>query len=431
MDFAHMYLLFSITGTISMIFIYMYLYVNYRKQYMDIWIIGWVIHFLRISLFESGLFNYEQSFFGFTVYQILFVGCLLTLMLSIYLFCNKSMKKWIYGAIGALILGTVFNVIRLPLIYKLLPVAFYSGIACIWLGIYMLRLELTGIGKKITGYAFILWGIITIIFPFLLDTFTMWVSLSGISRIIIASGTLLVYFEKILIDLADKEALIVKAKIDRLNVVGQMAIRMAHEIRNPLTTIRGFLQIAGKRGNISNFDLIMEEIDSITTVINQYILLAGDKRVELKNCCLNSIVEALLPLMQTYANTSNVLINLDLGAVPKLYLDENEIRQLLLNLIKNGVEAMPLGGELTICTGLEQNKVILSVKDQGSGISAHILDNLGTPFLTTKDTGNTGTGLGLPTCYRIANRHNASIDIDTGNQGTTFFVYFTPDFTVA
>jgi two-component system sporulation sensor kinase C len=155
-----------------------------------------------------------------------------------------------------------------------------------------------------------------------------------------------------------------------------------------------------------------------------FYLSKYNKRLELKNCCLNSIVKTSLVLMQAYATTCNVFIKLELGNVPELNLDENEIRHLLLNLIRNGIEAMSSGGELTISTGVEQGNVFLSVKDKGSGISSHILDKLGTPFLTTKDTGNTGTGLGLPTCYRIANRHNASINIKTGNLGTTFSVCF-------
>jgi len=102
-------------------------------------------------------------------------------------------------------------------------------------------------------------------------------------------------------------------------------------------------------------------------------------------------------------------------------LDKNEIRQLLLNLVRNSIEAMPLGGKLVIKTFQENNDVILSICDQGCGIPSHILDKLGTPFITTKDT---GTGLGLPICYQIAHRHSASVDIQTSIQGTIISIYF-------
>jgi len=83
---------------------------------------------------------------------------------------------------------------------------------------------------------------------------------------------------------------------------------------------------------------------------------------------------------------------------------------------------MPSGGELVIRTFQEGNKAALSISDSGSGIPPHILDNLGMPFMTTK---NNGTGLGLSICYRIANRHNATIRVKTNSDGTTFYIYFT------
>ncbi|MCC5468013.1 PAS domain-containing sensor histidine kinase [Pelosinus baikalensis] len=217
----------------------------------------------------------------------------------------------------------------------------------------------------------------------------------------------------------------VAARADRVNLLGEMAANFAHEIRNPLTTVRGYLQMMVKKNELSNyknrFNIMMQEIDITNTIISEYLLLAKDKRAELKNCCLNTIINNLFPLIQADASASNVLVNLDLKEISTLYLDENEIRQLLLNLVRNGVESMPSGGELTISTNLDQKQVILSIKDQGKGIPVHVMEDLGTPFVTTKDT---GTGLGLPICYRIANRHNAEIDIKTNDQGTTFSVYF-------
>jgi signal transduction histidine kinase len=102
-------------------------------------------------------------------------------------------------------------------------------------------------------------------------------------------------------------------------------------------------------------------------------------------------------------------------------IDANEIRQLLLNLTLNGLEAMQAGGNLFIRTFLEDNKVVLAVEDQGSGIDPSVYDKLGTPFVTTKET---GTGLGLAICYSIAARHNATMGVDTGPKGTTFKVAF-------
>lgn len=214
---------------------------------------------------------------------------------------------------------------------------------------------------------------------------------------------------------------------DRMNMVGSMAATVAHEIRNPMTTVRGYLQVLGRKEKYQTdkekFELMIEEIDRANSIIREYLSLSHEKFVSLKKCSLNQIIKALFPLIQADANSSKVSVTLDLSDIPELPLDENEIRQLLLNLVRNGIEAMPSGGNLVIGTVLADNKAVLSISDQGSEIPPHILEHLGTPFFTTKDT---GTGLGLPICYQIAHRHNASIQIDTSDTGTTFFVNFNP-----
>ena len=102
-------------------------------------------------------------------------------------------------------------------------------------------------------------------------------------------------------------------------------------------------------------------------------------------------------------------------------LDENEIRQLILNLVRNGMDAMDLGGIATISTVVTENEGILCVADQGSGIDPDYLEKIGIPFVSNKEN---GVGLGLAVCYSIAARHGARIDFETGVQGTTFKVYF-------
>jgi signal transduction histidine kinase len=119
---------------------------------------------------------------------------------------------------------------------------------------------------------------------------------------------------------------------------------------------------------------------------------------------------------------------MELNEVPNLLLDEKEISQLILNMVNNALESMSSPGDVTVKTFVEQEKVVLAVEDQGEGIDRELLDKLGTPFFTTKEQ---GTGLGLAVCYRIANRHNAKIDIDTSSTGTTFYVRFSNPITAA
>ncbi|MDF2930611.1 MAG: signal transduction histidine kinase, nitrogen specific, NtrB [Anaerospora sp.] len=105
-----------------------------------------------------------------------------------------------------------------------------------------------------------------------------------------------------------------------------------------------------------------------------------------------------------------------------ILFDEKEIRQLLLNLVRNGLEAMNESGVVMIKTFRKGNHTVLAVQDSGTGIPEEILERLGSPFVTTKDN---GTGLGLPVCYRIAERHGAIIDVQTSRRGTTVSVMFT------
>jgi len=215
------------------------------------------------------------------------------------------------------------------------------------------------------------------------------------------------------------------ARFDRLNLVGRMAAGIGHEIRNPLTTIRGFLQILAQNeteaGKLEYFDIMLEEIDQANLIISEFLSLAKDKANERKAANLNDIIASLLPLLRADAAARGHTVGTDFGELPDAYLDAKEIRQLLLNLARNGFEAMPEYGCLTIRTRQEAGEVILAVADTGCGIDPAIRARLGHPFVTTKEN---GTGLGLAICYQIAGRHHASIAYTTGDNGTTFTVRF-------
>ncbi len=214
-------------------------------------------------------------------------------------------------------------------------------------------------------------------------------------------------------------------RLDRLNIVGEMAASIGHEIRNPMTTVRGFLQLMRENDSYSevydHFDLMIEELDRANSIVTEFLSLAKDKAVEIENGNINAIVAKLLPLLEAKAVIRDQSVVFDMKPTPDLSLDIKEIRQLILNLVNNGLESMSAGGVLKIKTWFEDGSVVMAVTDQGSGIEQSMLDKLGTPFLTTKEH---GSGLGLAVCYRIATRHNARIHIDTTPQGTTFYVKF-------
>jgi len=215
------------------------------------------------------------------------------------------------------------------------------------------------------------------------------------------------------------------SRLDRLNLIGQMAASIGHEVRNPMTTVRGFLQLLGNKTECLQyndyFTLMIEELDRANAIITEFLSLAKDRVVDLKVQSLTEIVQNIFPLIQADGVISGKYIHLKLNEVPKIPLDKKEIHQLILNLVLNASQAMSSGGNMEIRTYMEKDEIILAVQDDGIGIEPEVLGKIGTPFFTTKDN---GTGLGLAVCYSIVARHNAKIDIETSSTGTTFFIRF-------
>ncbi len=215
------------------------------------------------------------------------------------------------------------------------------------------------------------------------------------------------------------------ARLDRLKLIGEMAASIGHEIRNPMTSVRGFLQLLNEkecyREDETYFAIMIEELDRANQIISEYLNMAKDKVVSLQPRYLDALINSLYPMIQADANYKEIPVILKLGKPPMPLIDEKEICQMILNLTRNGLEAMSNGGILTIGTATEGNDIVLYVQDQGPGLAPDVEDKLGTPFVTTKDT---ATGLGLAICYSIAARHNARIGIETGSEGTKFKIYF-------
>ncbi len=214
-------------------------------------------------------------------------------------------------------------------------------------------------------------------------------------------------------------------RLDQLNTIGQMAAGIGHEIRNPMTTIRGYLQLLQNEEKLqafkSQFELMIEEIDRANSIISDFLSLAQTKPSETKMRNLNDIITKIFPLIQADTLSKNMEIVFKPGEIPLVPLNIKEMHQLILNLCRNGLEAMKEGGCLMVRTFKDGQEVVLSIKDEGTGIPIENLDKLGKPFFSTKDN---GTGLGLASCYNIATRHKAVINIDTSPRGTTFFIRF-------
>lgn len=214
---------------------------------------------------------------------------------------------------------------------------------------------------------------------------------------------------------------------ERLSLVGQMAASITHEIRNPMAVVRGFLQLMKEKSPEEldhYYRIVMEELDRANGIINDFLSLAQNRVQEKEECHLHDIIHELSPLLWADANLRGQSIELKLGtSIPNLMLNPKEIKQLILNLCRNGMEAMEEKGVLTIETKFIEDHVEMYIVDTGSGIPKEEQDRLFEPFFTTKSK---GTGLGLALCMSIVQRHNGTIVVDSEEGTGTVFTISLP-----
>ncbi|GAE30003.1 ATP-binding protein [Alkalihalobacillus hemicellulosilyticus] len=200
-----------------------------------------------------------------------------------------------------------------------------------------------------------------------------------------------------------------------------MAAGIAHEIRNPLTSLKGFLQLiqSGESAKQIYYSIMSEEFSRIEIILNELLLLAKPQVKHLEKHDLNQILTQVKSILEPQCIIENVQIITDLTNGPVFVkCDENELKQVFINLIKNGIDAMPNGGEITIRSKMEDGDAIVEVIDQGTGISEDKLAKLGQPFYTTKEK---GTGLGLMVTYGIIENLGGHVQVRSElNSGTTF-----------
>ncbi|MCQ6559542.1 two-component system sensor histidine kinase NtrB [Paenibacillus mendelii] len=215
-------------------------------------------------------------------------------------------------------------------------------------------------------------------------------------------------------------------RMERLSLVGQMAASITHEIRNPMAVIRGFVQLMRERSpehQQEYFRIVMEELDRANGIINDFLSLAQNRIIEKESCSLHDIINDLMPLLLADSNMRGQTIELELDEyMPRMMLNAKEMKQLILNLARNGMEAMDHTGVLKVYTSVTNDHVELRVTDNGCGIPTEQQERLFEPFYTTKAR---GTGLGLPLCLSIVERHGGQIRVEsTEGIGTAFIVTF-------
>ncbi|MBH5317365.1 PAS domain S-box protein [Paenibacillus sp. GSMTC-2017] len=211
---------------------------------------------------------------------------------------------------------------------------------------------------------------------------------------------------------------------EKLSVIGQLAAGVAHEIRNPLTSLKGFTQLLRSKysDHIHYFNIMETELDRINLIVNEFMTLAKPHLAPFQEGSLESILQSVISILDTQAILLNVEIEYEQDELlPPIYCNENQLKQVFLNIIKNALEAMPDGGKVTITTRLQKtnhgNVIHINIQDQGQGIPEELIHRIGEPFVTTKEK---GTGLGLMISNQIIEAHNGSLYIDSKrNQGTS------------
>ena len=203
---------------------------------------------------------------------------------------------------------------------------------------------------------------------------------------------------------------------ERLAAVGQLAAGAAHEIRNPLTAIKGFIQLIGRRleGETAGYiEIVLQEIERIEGIVNDLLLLARQPKPRLRQVDVARLLGRLVDMIRVDEGARGCTVELVVaGPLPLVTADEAQLRQVFLNLMRNGLDAMPGGGLLRLRASHDPaaGTVIVEVEDRGAGIPPEHLGQIFDPFFSTKEG---GTGLGLAVSYGIVRNHGGHIDVDS------------------
>ncbi|WP_224427931.1 MULTISPECIES: PAS domain S-box protein [Bacillaceae] len=212
---------------------------------------------------------------------------------------------------------------------------------------------------------------------------------------------------------------------DKLAAVGQLAAGVAHEIRNPLTSIKGYAEFLSmdetEKDRQEYFDIILDEIERVNSIVEEFMLLSKPTVSVLERKPLLPIIDNVVSILDYQLRKSKIKLN-RIYEEPNLFVecDENKLKQVFLNFIKNAVEAMPNGGSIEITVKREDEDITIMIKDSGIGMSKEQIKKLGEPFFTTKKDGN---GLGLMVSFKIIENLNGKVYIDSEqNKGTSFHI---------
>ncbi|WP_226034849.1 ATP-binding protein [Aquibacillus saliphilus] len=224
-------------------------------------------------------------------------------------------------------------------------------------------------------------------------------------------------------DVTDKrEAEEMLIRSEKMSVAGQLAAGVAHEIRNPLTSLKGFVQLlqAGIERKDEYYKIMIDEIDKINSITSELLFISKPMTDNRKFESISELIGDVITLLTSQANLHNVKITLEIKENMSISCDKTQIKQVLINLLKNAIEEMTDGGDIDVIVESNSDECLISIIDEGPGIPDDILHKLKEPFFTTKKE---GTGLGLMISEKIVENHDGKIEISQNDKkGSTFRV---------
>lgn len=212
----------------------------------------------------------------------------------------------------------------------------------------------------------------------------------------------------------------------QLNSIGQLAATIAHEIRNPITVVKGFVQLLQKKKTMSSDDqfyieTMLKELEYAQIIINDYLSLAKPQTETIQKVEINQEILNITDLLASMANSQNIGFQLNLNEILSTKINPIEFKQVLVNLVKNAIESMIEPGYITINLTRENDYALIEMIDTGIGMSPETIEKLGTPFYSLKER---GTGIGLTVCYNIIEKFKGNIEVYSKEGiGTTFRIY--------
>jgi two-component system, sporulation sensor kinase B len=212
---------------------------------------------------------------------------------------------------------------------------------------------------------------------------------------------------------------------EKLRVISELTSVFAHEIRNPMQVVRGFLQLLDepdlsetKKGYIK---ISIEELDRTNEIINDYLSIGKPSITNSEKIEVGYQLRRVINLIQSYSQNSNVEMKLDIVTHGWIMANPQKLNQCLINILKNAIEAMPNGGVIWItCTKSSNDYIKINIKDQGIGMTKEQMDRLGSPYYSLKEN---GTGLGMMVSYQIIHTFGGKIQVKSElNKGTEFTI---------